>query len=71
MKNNERSDKWKEILIEHTYMLTLLANIKNLITEEQYKKLKNEIEEEFLKKREKYCPLDVEEIISNKNLVCV
>lgn len=69
--NKERSDKWKEILIEHTYMLTMLAQIKSFLTEEQYNRLKRNINEEFLKKRALYAPLDYQELISQNNLVGV
>lgn len=71
MDKKERSDKWNETLVEHTYMLMMLAQIKELLTNEQYKKLKNDIEEDFLKKRAKYAPLDYQEILSQKNLVRV
>ena len=71
MNNNERSDKWKEVLIEHTYMLTMLAQIKNELTDEQYKKLKYQINEEFLKKKVKYAPVKYKDILSTNNLVCV
>ena len=71
MGKNERSDKWKETLIEHTYMLTMLAQIKDFLTNEQYIKLKREIEEDFLIKRAKYAPLDYQEILSQNNLVRV
>lgn len=69
--DKERSDKWKETLIEHAYMLTMLAQIKILLTEEQYIKLKRNINEEFLKKRALYAPLDYQELISQNNLVGV
>ena len=50
MIKEERSDKWNEIQIEHTYMLMMLVQIKELLNEEQYKKIKKNLEEEFLKK---------------------
>jgi len=71
MTKKERSDKWNEIQIEHTYMLMMLAQIKEILDEEQYKKIRNNIEEEFLKKRAIYAPLNYEEIISQNNLVRV
>ena len=71
MNIKERSDKWNEIQIEHTYMLMMLAQIKEILDEEQYKKIRNNIEEEFLKKRAIYAPLNYEEIISQNNLVRV
>lgn len=71
MEKNERSDKWKETIIEHTYKLTMLAQIKNILTEEQYIKLKNIIEDDYLKKRALYAPLNYQELLSQKNLVSV
>lgn len=69
--NKERSDKWKETLIELAYMLTMLAQIKRFLTEEQYNKLKRNINEEYLKKRALYAHLDYQQLISQNNLVGV
>lgn len=71
MTKEERSDKWNKIQIEHTYMLMMLGQIKELLTEEQYNKLKNNIENEFLKNKAIYVPLNYLEIISQNNLVRV
>lgn len=71
MTKKERSDKWNKIQIEHTYMLMFLAQIKELLTEDEYKRLKNNIENEFLKNKAIYVPLNYLEIISQNNLVRV
>lgn len=71
MTKEERSDKWNKIQIEHTYMLMMLGQIKELLTEEEYNKLKNNIENEFLKNKAIYVPLNYLEIISQNNLVRV
>lgn len=71
MNETERSDKWNEVLIEHTYMLMMLAQVKELLTNEQYIKVKYNIEEDFLKKRAIYAPLDYQKILSQKNLAAV
>ncbi len=71
MNIKERSDRWNEIQIEHIYMLMMLAQIKEILDKEQYKKIKNNIEEEFLKKRAIYAPLNYKELISQNNLVRV
>ena len=53
-------------------MLTMLAQIKKIISEEEYIKLKSVIEEDYLKKRALYAPLNYQELLSlDNNLVGV
>ena len=50
MNYGERSDKYKEIIEEYVYMKTMLSQISMVISEEEYKRIKKLIDENYLKK---------------------
>ena len=70
--NKERSEKYNEAILERMYMFDMLSKIKNYITNEEYEKMKSEINEDFYKKKAKYGAFNYDELIVHKNkLECV
>ena len=67
MNYGERSDKYKEIIEEYVYMKTMLSQISMVISEEEYKRIKKLIDENYLKKIALYIPY--QDFISSKKIL--
>ena len=65
----ERSDKYNAAIIEYTYMVAFLIQLKSILNENDYKRIKRKFDEELMKKKILYGECEYSELFKN-NLEC-
>lgn len=68
--DNKKQEKYNATILEHTYMLAMLALIRDMISSDEYNELKRQLRDEYLKNVYLYGPIDyIDFLNSKKNLL--